>query len=181
MSCLPHPSAAALFLEVRAMRAPFRFLVFVAVPLAVVCASILLSAEGRGLHRTAVGAWLHEAQRGANLKAAESNLLRSNERVRDLVQAVAARRLTLPEAAERVRGEHESRLPPFRLKPALDPGESLDAYYLRFTVLLVERHLEGQECEREVVQRLQRELQDCLATQSEYATTEAGPRDEPTE
>ena len=162
------------------MRAPFRLLVFVAVPLAVVCTSILLSADGRGLHWTAVGAWLHEAQRGAKLKAAESNLLRSNERVRDLVKAVAEKRLTLPEAAERVRSEHESRLPPFRLQPLLDPGESLDAYYLRFTVLLVERHLEAQECKREVVQRLQRELQNCLA-QSEYGTTEAASDDEATE
>jgi hypothetical protein len=163
------------------MRAPFRLLVFAAVPLAVFCICVVLSADGRGVSRTALGAWLREVQRGEKLKASESNLLRSIERVRALVVALVESRLTLPEAAERVRSERESRLPPFHMKPALDPGESLDAYYLRFTVELVERHLEGQECKREVIQRLQLELQNCLATQSEYSTTEADPYDEPTE
>lgn len=150
------------------MRAPVRLLLLAAIPVAVLCACILLTVDGGGLRRTALGSWLHEARRGELLRAAGSDLMRSNESVQSILAALVDGRLTLPEAAERIRSERENRHHPFRLQPTLQPGESIEDFYLRFTVELVQWHLEGQQCQREVVQRLQRELQNYLANQPEY-------------
>lgn len=153
------------------MRAPVRLLLLVAVPLAVLCTAILLFADGSGPRGTALGHWLREIQRGERLDAAAPVLIRGAERTQSILAALVEGRLTLADAAEQLRSERESCPRPFRIDPILNPGESVEEYYLRTTVQQVEWYLYGEERQRTVVRRLQQELQNYLAQEAEYPVT----------
>lgn len=154
------------------MRTPVRLLLLTAIPLVLVSTGIMLLPDNRGTQGTAVGHWLREMQRGEHLDASTLDLMRSTERTREILLDLAEGNLTLPEAAEQLRRERESRPSPFNVEPIPDEGETLTEYYLRSTVEQVEGVLKGHPGQQQVVHRLQHEMCDCLGKRAESPATE---------
>jgi hypothetical protein len=106
--------------------------------------------------------WVGEALRRERIDAEREALNRSTAVTRGILTDLVEGRLSLREAADALRAEHESR--PRRLQPPylVRPDSSVEEDYLRWTCRLAEIHLEDSPRRPQVTRRLREELRACL-------------------